>query len=55
MNRTEFFNLLAAAKEKSGKSTNTVSFDLRMQWSTLRRFEKGGNNSNMKKIFGYMH
>ena len=54
MNRTEFFNLLAAAKEKSGKSTNTVSFDLRMQWSTLRRFEKGGNNSNMKKIFDYL-
>lgn len=54
MNRIEFFNLLAVAKEKSGKSTNTVSFDLRMQWSTLRRFEKGGNNSNMKKIFDYL-
>lgn len=54
MNRTDFFNLLAIAKEKSGKSTNTVSFDLRMQWSTLRRFEKGNNNSNMQKIFDYL-
>ena len=54
MNRTVFFNLLAIAKEKSGKSTNTVSFDLRMQWSTLRRFEKGNNNSNMQKIFDYL-
>lgn len=54
MDRKEFLNLMVAAKELSGKSTNTVSFDLRMQWSTLRRFEKGTNNSNMKKIFDYL-
>lgn len=54
MDRIEFCNLLVRAKEQSGKSTNTVSFDLRMQWSTLRRFEKGANNSNMKKVFEYM-
>lgn len=54
MERQEFHNLMLAAKEASGKSTNTVSFDLRMQWSTLRRFEKGINNSNMKKVFEYL-
>lgn len=54
MDRKTFFDLMVAAKEASGKSTNTVSFDLRMQWSTLRRFEKGTNNSNMKKIFDYL-
>lgn len=54
MNRFDFCDMLVAAKEQSGKSTNTVSFDLRMQWSTLRRFEKGVNNPSMKKIFNYL-
>lgn len=54
MDRIEFCNMLVAAKERSGKSTNTVSFDLRMQWAVLRRFEKGVNNPSMNKVFDYL-
>lgn len=55
MDRIEFCNMLVAAKERSGKTTNTVSFDLRMQWTTLRRFEKGINNPSMNKVFEYLN
>lgn len=55
MDRIEFCNMLVAAKEHSGKTTNTVSFDLRMQWATLRRFEKGINNPSMNKVFEYLN
>lgn len=54
MTRNEFCDLMAVAKERSGKTTNTISFDLRMQWTTLRKFEKGTNNSSMKKILEYL-
>lgn len=55
MNRIEFCTLLLKAKENSGKSTNTISFDLRMQWTTLRRLEKGEHNFNLKKVMEYLN
>ena len=51
MNRQEFHQLMANAKQESGISTSAISFELKMLLPTLRRFEKGTNNSNMKKIF----
>lgn len=54
MNRQEFHQLMANAKQKSGISTSVISFELKMLLPTLRRFEKGTNNSNMKKIFDYL-
>lgn len=54
MNRKEFFELLEQAKNSCGKTTTDISFDLRMQWSTLKRFEKGTSNSNLKKVLNYL-
>ena len=54
MNRKEFHQLLVNAKQESGISTSSISFELKMLLPTLRRFEKGTNNSNMKKIFDYL-
>ena len=54
MNRQEFHQLMANAKQESGISTSAISFELKMLLPTLRRFEKGTNNSNMKKIFDYL-
>lgn len=54
MNRNEFFKLLEQAKMSCGKTTTDISFDLRMQWSTLKRFENGTSNSNLKKILSYL-
>lgn len=54
MNRQEFHQLMANAKQESGISTSAISFELKMLLPTLRRFEKGINNSNMKKIFDYL-
>lgn len=54
MDRKEFFKLLEQAKINCGKTTTDISFDLRMQWSTLKRFENGTSNSNLKKVLDYL-
>lgn len=54
MDRKEFFKLLEQAKVSCGKTTTDISFDLRMQWSTLKRFENGTSNSNLKKVLDYL-
>lgn len=54
MDRKKFFKLLEQAKISCGKTTTDISFDLRMQWSTLKRFENGTSNSNLKKVLDYL-
>lgn len=53
MNRIDFCNLFLEAKEKSGVSTYNLSFAIKMQYSTLRRLERGVHNFNMKKAIEY--
>lgn len=54
MERSEFCALMIKAKENSGISTSDLSFTIKMQWATLRRFEKGVHNFNMKKAIDYL-
>ena len=54
MERIEFCDLMVKAKENSGISTSDLSFAIKMQWATLRRFEKGIHNFNMKKAIEYL-
>lgn len=54
MNRLDFCGLLLEAKNKSGINTSDLSFAIKMQWSTLRRFEKGTHSFGMKKAIEYL-
>lgn len=55
MDRLEFCNILAEAKENSGKTTSEISFAMKMLLPTLRRFEKGEHNFNVKKVMEYLN
>lgn len=55
MNRQKFCELMAGAKESSGVTTSQISFEMKMLLPTLRRFEKGEHNFNMKKTVEYLH
>lgn len=55
MDRLEFCNILAVAKENSGKTTSEISFAMKMLLPTLRRFEKGEHNFNVKKVMEYLN
>ena len=55
MNRTEFCEMMAQAKKKSGVTTSELSFTLRMLVSTLRRFEKGTHNFSVQKLMEYLN
>lgn len=48
MDRKEFCVLMAKAKQESGRGTSDISFDMKMLLPTLRRFEKGEHNFNLK-------
>ena len=50
MDRKEFCVLMAKAKQESGRGTSDISFDMKMLLPTLRRFEKGEHNFNLKKL-----
>ena len=54
MTREEFCNLMAIAKNQMGKTTTELSFDMRMQWTTLNRFEKGKHNFSLTKVMEYL-
>lgn len=54
MTREEFCNLMAVAKNQMGKTTTELSFDMRMQWTTLSRFEKGKHNFSLTKVMEYL-
>lgn len=54
MTREEFCKLMEQAKTQAGITTNDLSFDMRMQWSTLRRFEKGEHNFSLVKVMEYL-
>ena len=54
MDRKEFCVLMAKAKQESGRGTSDISFDMKMLLPTLRRFEKGEHNFNLKKIMEYL-
>lgn len=54
MTRDEFCNLMASVKMQVGGSTTDLAFDMRMQWSTLNRLEKGKNNFSVQKMLEYI-
>lgn len=54
MNRSEFCEMMERAKERSGVKISEISFKLQMLLPTLRRFEKGQHNFNMKKCIEYL-
>lgn len=54
MNRLDFCALMAHAKQESGKTTSDISFSMKMLLPTLRRFEKGEHNFNLKKVMEYL-
>ena len=54
MDRKEFCVLMAKAKQESGRGTSDISFDMKMLLPTLRRFEKGEHNFNLKKVMEYL-
>lgn len=54
MNRKEFFELLAQAKQQSGIGTKKLSLKTRQWPQALCRFERGLNNSNLVKILDYL-
>lgn len=54
MNRIEFCKKMTSVKERVGITTTDVSFDMRMQWSTLKRFEKGVHNFSLIKVMEYL-
>ena len=54
MTREDFCNLLADTKAKIGLTTTDISFDMRMQLSTLNRLEKGKTNFSVQKIIEYV-
>ena len=54
MNRLEFCNMMADAKKNSDKTTSEITFAMKMLLPTLRRFEKGDHNFNVKKVMEYL-
>ena len=54
MNRLEFCNMMAIAKNNSDKTTSEITFAMKMLLPTLRRFEKGDHNFNVKKVMEYL-
>lgn len=54
MNRADFCILMSQAKQEAGVSTSELSFAMKMLLPTLRRFEKGTHNFNLKKALEYL-
>lgn len=54
MTREEFCNIMASVKMQAGLSTTDLAFDMRMQWSTLNRLEKGKTNFSVQKMLEYI-
>lgn len=54
MNRTDFCTLIGTYKEKSGKTTTELCYDMRMQWGALRRIEEGQTNFGVDSMIRYI-
>lgn len=54
MTRDEFCNIMASTKMQVGVTTTDLAFDMRMQWSTLNRLEKGKTNFSVQKMLEYI-
>lgn len=54
MTREEFCNIMASVKMQARLSTTDLAFDMRMQWSTLNRLEKGKTNFSVQKMLEYV-
>ena len=46
--------MMADAKKNSDKTTSEITFAMKMLLPTLRRFEKGDHNFNVKKVMEYL-
>lgn len=55
MDRTEFCQLMAEAKKKSGVRTTDLCFQLRMLPPILRRLENGVHNFGVDKAIEYLN
>ena len=55
MNRLNFCSMLEKAREKSGKTTSEMSYDLRMPPQNIRRIERGLFNFRMDRCLNYLN
>lgn len=54
MDRTTFCKMLAIAKERSGKTTSDICFDMRSLITSVRRIEHGETNFQMDRCLKYL-
>ena len=54
MDRVTFCKMLAIAKQRSGKTTSDLCYELRKMPTDIRRIERGLSNFRMDRCFNYL-